>query len=339
MTSIGEYMSCLSELDARDQLAVLRDAAFSLDNRSPDWLFGNSAEFYFRNGNDPVKREAMIRLAQSYYDRCNGAANYLVDDGERGVRLRSRDDIYERLAQGKKREKYFEDIEPFSFYIKDHSKKPEESLWPVHEKFSTRMAMYERLEPSALTYTDRIPNTIEQQNALVLNFIQTCEVLKVFYGAYGLALLYTSYSTPEPAKAYPLYKRFPGLLYANVAGFFLDVEGAKVDISAGTIRDVNWLTAINSAMLTNIGGVSKARAVLGSQVIVHEYDGGAVFQAGARPRTGDVNKNDIPDPYRQVNRLLRPMRFDNWTSPYLRVPAGIDAWEASRAWLTRFDDK
>ncbi|MFP3670350.1 DUF3396 domain-containing protein, partial [Priestia sp. SIMBA_032] len=92
--------------------------------------------------------------------------------------------------------------------------------------------------------------------------------------------------------------RFPGLLYEDGANFGLEVL-RRIDM----IRDVNWLTAINDELLFRVGGLDKARKVLGDEVVMHSYEGGVVFQAGKLPVLGDLDKGKVPAAYRAVNNL------------------------------------
>ncbi|WP_316960132.1 type VI immunity family protein [Agrobacterium tumefaciens] len=78
----------------------------------------------------------------------------------------------------------------------------------------------------------------------------------------GLSLFFYSYASGATAKAYPLFRRFPGLLYEDGARFGLAIRD-RMD----TIRDVNWLTAVNDELLSRVGGFDKTRAALGEEVI------------------------------------------------------------------------
>src|SRR5690606_11314918 len=148
----------------------------------------------------------------------------------------------------------------------------------------------------------------------------------------GMSLLFYSYATGATEEAHPLLRRFPGLLYEDGSRFGLEIL-RRTDV----IRDVNWLTAVNDALLSRVGGLDRAREALGAEMVVHPYEGGVVFQAGERPVLGDLNKGQVPATYRAVNDFLKPLRYDRWDYPYLRTPYGVDAMEFTQWWTRRFD--
>ncbi|KNY33692.1 hypothetical protein AKG12_12805 [Agrobacterium sp. SUL3] len=149
-----------------------------------------------------------------------------------------------------------------------------------------------------------------------------------------MSLFFYSYAAGATEKAYPLFRRFPGLLYEDGSNFTLEIL-RRIDV----IRDVNWLTAVNDELLERVGGLEKAREVLGDEIVLHPYEGGVVFQAGERPVLGDLNKGRVPAAYRAVNDFLKPLRYENWDYPYLRAPYGVDEMEYTQWWTRRFDDQ
>jgi len=101
---------------------------------------------------------------------------------------------------------------------------------------------------------------------------------------------------------------------------------------------VNWLTAISTKLLDRVGGLEHARKECGAEVQIHQYGGGVVFQAEDPPVLGDVNARNIPAAYRRVSRLLRPLRFNEYTrSDFIPAPPEVDGAEATQAWISRFD--
>lgn len=77
-----------------------------------------------------------------------------------------------------------------------------------------------------------------------------------------------SYAAGATERAYPLFRRFPGLLYEDSSNFTLEIL-RRTDV----IRDVNWLTAVNDELLARVGGLEKAREVLGDEIVLHPYEG------------------------------------------------------------------
>jgi len=118
-----------------------------------------------------------------------------------------------------------------------------------------------------------------------------------------MSLFFYSYAAGATEKAYPLFRRFPGLLYEDGSNFTLEILRRT-----NVIRDVNWLTVINNELLARVGGLEKARDLLGDEIVLHPYEGGVVFQAGDQAVLGDLNKGRVPAAYRAVNDFLKPLR-------------------------------
>lgn len=160
-------------------------------------------------------------------------------------------------------------------------------------------------------WTPYVPNeaigAVAHRDCLVCFFVNACRDLRVFYAVSGFSLFFYSYASGATAKAYPHFRRFPGLFYEDVARF-----GLAIRDRTDTIRDVKWLTAVNDELLERVGGIDKARTLLAEEAILHPYEGGVVFQAGEQPVLGDLNKGCVPAAYRAINDFLKPLRYENW---------------------------
>lgn len=224
-------------------------------------------------------------------------------------------------------------METASFYIRHMPKQALRSTDPVHDYFTALLpgAGY-RGGNGYLMCQTRLSALSRDRDGLVRFFVDACRDLQVFYAVSGLSLFFYSYASGATAKAYPLFRRFPGLLYEDGARF-----GLAIRDRTDTIRDVNWLTAVNDELLERVGGLDKARTVLGDEVILHPYEGGVVFQAGNKPVLGDLNKGRVPAAYRAVNDFLKPLRYENWERAYLRAPHDVDKMEYTEWWTRRFD--
>ncbi|MDO5605863.1 MAG: DUF3396 domain-containing protein [Paracoccus sp. (in: a-proteobacteria)] len=325
---LTELMPVLARLDRENRLAEL-DAVEFPETGVLRWLFGLNAEFHFPNDEQTDRRAAMIELAEGYYDRTDGRCNHI--EANRGYRLRSRDDIRRILTEGAAAERYWDRQLNSGFYIAHLPSAEIRSGDPVHDKFSALLPGV-LSQSGHLLYQTRLRMLHDSPQTVVGDFIETCSRLGIFYAVQGVSVIFGSISSRGVADAYPLLRRFPGLLFSDPVGLGLGIENRN-DI----IRDVNWLTAIDDAMLARIGGAGVVRAALSDAVVLHPFDGGMVFQAGPAPRIGDVNAAALIEPYREVNALLRPLRFEDWGMPYLRVPDGIDRMQATEDWIRRFD--
>ncbi|TGE87461.1 hypothetical protein C9418_18960 [Rhizobium sp. SEMIA 4032] len=253
----------------------------------------------------------------------------LLSFNERVRRIASREDVAQNLSQ----DEYFDEGKIASFYVRHMPKQALRSTDPVHDYFTV-------LLPSAgyrggngrLMYQTRLSELSRDPTGVVRFFVDACRDLRVFYAVSGMSLFFYSYATGATEKAYPLFRRFPGLLYEDGSNFTLEIL-RRTDV----IRDVNWLTAVNDELL-RASVVLRRQGTLGDEVILHPYEGGVVFQAGERPVLGDLNKGRVPAAYRAVNDFLKPLRYENWDYPYLRAPDDVDEMEYTQWWTHRFDD-
>jgi hypothetical protein len=325
---INELMVTMALLEERGEPEILNEIGLPPGNAIP-WLFGLTAGFYFADGETRHTRQAMLDLALRYYDLAEGNTN-LLSFNERVRRISSREDVAQSLSQ----DEYFDEGDTASFYIRHMPKQAVRSTDPVHDYFTV-------LLPSAgyrggngrLMYQTRLSELSRNPTGVVRLFVDACRNLRVFYAVSGMSLFFYSYAAGATERAYPLFRRFPGLLYEDSSNFTLEIL-RRTDV----IRDVNWLTAVNDELLARVGGLEKAREVLGDEIVLHPYEGGVVFQAGERPVLGDLNKGRMPAAYRAVNDFLKPLRYENWDYPYLRAPYGVDEMEYTQWWTHRFDD-
>jgi hypothetical protein len=98
------------------------------------------------------------------------------------------------------------------------------------------------------------------------------------------------------------------------------------------------LTIVCNRWLDRIGGRKRIGSQLDeSSTSVREYRDGLIIQAGPSPQIGDRNRNNLLDPYRDVARLLKPLRmhFPEMQS-LLDLGDGRET-EVTNEWLARFD--
>lgn len=325
--NLNELMAELTVLEERGELEKLDDIGLPPGNRI-QWLFGLTAGFYFANGESRDTRKAMLRLALRYYDQTNGSTN-LLTHGEHSSRISKREDIERYLAT----DDFYNDAETLSFYIRHMPKDSLRSTDPAQDYLSALLpsAAY-RGGNGRLMYQTRLSKLSEDPEGVVTAFVDACRDLNVFYAVSGMSLFFHSYASGATERAYPLFRRFPGLLYEDGTNFSLEILRRT-----NVIRDVNWLTAVNDELLSRIGGLENARRMLSDKVTLHTYEGGVAFQAGKKPSLGDLNKGKLPEAYRAVNDFLKPLRYDSWDYPYLSAPSDVDALEFTNWWTRRFD--
>ena len=335
--TLAELIYLLAHVNRTGDLLSLDEGGFP-DDVHPQLLFGVTTELFFNSVGNRAKKQSAIDLAAKYFRDSDPKPDVLVQESSRHV-LSTIGDIRTALALSRTDDQTIGDLaeqmtdprRTLSFYIRNvgQGKPPR----PSHVDFSTLIDGEGYRGGSFVNYQERIKKVVEETKAFVANFIDDCSRCETFYATSGLSLLFNTYAGSGPVRAYPLFQRFPGLLYADSVTFSSDVQ-RRNDV----IRDVNWLTAISDGMFDRLGGEAAADAVLGPEIRRHPFVGGVVFQAGPLPRLGDANAADIPEAYRQIARFLKPLRFEGWTAPfYLRTPSGVDRGVATQAWITRFD--
>lgn len=328
MLGINDLAATIATLEEGGELQKLDSIGLPLGHKTP-WLFGLTAGLYFAHAETHRTRQAMLGLALRYYDRVGGKTNVLSFD-EKVRRISSREAIENQLSQNK----YFDDRETKSFYLRHMPAQELRSTDPVHDYLTALLPATDyRGGNGRVMYQTRLSELSHDPESVIRDFVAACQSLQVFYAVSGMSLFFYSYASGATERAYPLFRRFPGLLYEDGSNFSLEIL-RRTDV----IRDINWLTAINDEMLERVGGLAKAKEALAGQVVLHPYEGGIVFQAGDLPMLGDFNKGKVPAPYRAVNNFLKPLRYEDWEYPYLRAPSRIDEMEYTQWWTRRFDN-
>jgi hypothetical protein len=163
------------------------------------------------------------------------------------------------------------------------------------------------------------------------------EIGQPIHGTFGLGLIMEEGGSRGPFMdtAFPFLKRFTGLDYPDLSLWITMSEDAKTPV----IRSINWLTLIDNTREGMIGGIENIAKELDASCPVYAYEGGVIVQAGSEPKLGDVNAGEIPEFYREVARVLKPLRFEDFGRwgifDGLRSP--LDDREETLKWLRRFD--
>lgn len=167
--------------------------------------------------------------------------------------------------------------------------------------------------------------------------LRWCDLLKPGHGTAGLSMILDegSAKAPQSRLAFPLIKRFPGIDFPDLGAWSSEVRHEK----KRWIRTVNWLTILDDKFVEELGGLAKMKAELGDECPVHVWDGGVIIQAGLEPEVGDVNQGLVPEAYRKVARLTKPLRFESLKGriSLLNPPPPLDHIDESLKWIRRFD--
>lgn len=173
----------------------------------------------------------------------------------------------------------------------------------------------------------------EDADALIAQILGWCELLKPQQGLCGLTPMFElGMDRAYPQAYWPFLARFNGLDY--------DWGFASVVRTARGIKGANWLTILDAGYVDALGGKDRLCAAVGDAATVYTWSGGVLIRAGAEPQIGDVNRNLWPETYIAVNRVLRPIRFEDYPNKpmeVIKVPEPLDAHEETLKWVRRFD--
>jgi hypothetical protein len=126
--------------------------------------------------------------------------------------------------------------------------------------------------------------------------------------------------------------RFPGLNVEHPLDLSMDLTDS--------IKGVNWLTIISNGFLDKLGGKQVIQRQLNDEFIFYDYDGGTMIQAGPYPQIGDVNRKIIPEYYKQLGAIVKPIKH-KCKDVYLKSPSPNSDFEynleKSKEWFDRFD--
>jgi hypothetical protein len=168
-------------------------------------------------------------------------------------------------------------------------------------------------------------------------FVDFCKLLKAVHGHAGFAL---NLSLPrrepnEPTEAF---------MVAKMAG----LDAGSSHLIGGWVKrgvenkivNVGWLTAINSAMVENVGGLFTLRSELPAMWFAkYDYGHGIVIQAGPEPEIAPVELDPKPAIYVLPAMALKDIRLFDTDDLHYGSKDGEPRLTglAASEWLTRFD--
>lgn len=130
----------------------------------------------------------------------------------------------------------------------------------------------------------------------------------------------------------PLAKRFPGVEVDEPIQTSINIED-------GGIKGVNWLTILDDRYIPELGGLDYLRMRLSEDIFpFYKYDGGLIIQAGPWPQIGDTTKNQWPEHYVTLAKVLKKIQMKEHYGIIQKKPGAMDN-ETMKEWLFRFDGK
>ena len=298
--------------------------------------------FYFRNGENPEVRGALLTIIERYLRATQQPIRRYGLPDEKRYRLPADGEAVDLSLL---RERVDRPAEQWSLDISAEREEAHASHW------------------SLLTLADRgglsyfvvyFPFSFfegAQRFSLRTIFQRFCSALKVdqAYGGMGFVL--------------PVEIGDQRAAIRRIGPYAMTFTGLDVDLPTSTsihcndgIRCINWLTAVNSRLLERVGGAEAVQAKAGRAITTLPYDNGTIFVAGATPQIGDAEAGVIATDFIALGRALKPLRSP-YPSTIFEAPPGYilppgytaklgwgdakphqlaDALFAQR-WLARFD--
>lgn len=132
---------------------------------------------------------------------------------------------------------------------------------------------------------------------------------------------------------YALMQRHPGIDYIN-----------KIDLVHATqgdfrrIKGVNWMTILSDEIVAELGGLGYCKKQVEPECHIEQWNGGIIIIAGPLPQCGDTYSNFIPERYKKVAALTRPVRLNNYGDrKFLKLEEPFDNETELNKWIRRFD--
>lgn len=170
-----------------------------------------------------------------------------------------------------------------------------------------------------------------------------CEMLKPWHGRAGLSIG-RSFGNEDSAVSRltetELLLRYPGLQFWNVTEglYFANQGGGLYDGP----RCADWMIVLSDHFVEKLDGKAAVLQAM-SPLPVYEYPGGLILQAGAFPQLGSYAEGGIPADYKQIGKIIEPVRT---RAPYAAELAVADPSNGpqacktdvilSQAWCARF---
>jgi Protein of unknown function (DUF3396) len=291
----------------------------------------------FQNGHTVEKRQAGLRVMNSYFDQFKEhLTHWLPTSGGTPRKIKSgiRPPIEQPEALADVGEYYGSVISGYALGQEIDEPAPFQAhVSCVWDKESHENSDFEAQIPLSWCVNhgfDRVRElALEWSNEL-------CAV----HGTAGISLLFDDGSGRERLKfSYFLLKKFPGLDYENQATFSVEVFSRRSENGGPfKIRTISWLTILGEVIIAELGGRDKMRAALGPDCPLFDYDGGTIIQAMPVPELGSTEDGYIPEGYKKVAKLTKPVLFEGYSrSLFQNLPSPLDDREETLKWIRRFD--
>jgi hypothetical protein len=291
----------------------------------------------FENGHTVEKRQAGLRVMNSYFDQFKEKlSHWLPTTGgtPRKIKPGIRPPIEQIEALAEVGESYGSVIYGYA----EGQKTDEPALFQAYltcvwDKESHENSYFEAHLPLSWCVKNGFVRVRELVN-------EWSAELGAVHGTAGISLLFDDGSGSQRLKhSYFLLKKFPGLDYEDQATFSVEVFSRRSENGGPfKIRTISWLTILGEVIIAELGGRDKMRAALGPDCPLFDYDGGTIIQAMPVPELGSTEDGYIPEGYKKVAKLTKPVLFEGYSrSLFQNLPSPLDDREETLKWIRRFD--
>ncbi|MBI4954579.1 MAG: DUF3396 domain-containing protein [Myxococcales bacterium] len=261
-------------------------------------------------------REGVVAVYEDYVRRWGECLRWSADgDTERYRKFDESTAAYPRRALERYSERKHRDIYWVAY---GGAHRHDASAWKFYAKLSSQYYAGTTVDHASASWEIGAV-TAPEILAVALDWTKRFSVWQGYAG-YSLGVS-EEHEQSTAATVHHLAMRFQGLE--------IHYPGATASCCRTELKGVNWLTLVSHVLLEELGGEATLRAKLSAEIRLHPIRDGVLIQAGPEPLLGDVNRGETLPLYREVAKVLKPIRAEtHW--PFFGILTAND-------WMTRFD--
>ncbi|EGO8362118.1 DUF3396 domain-containing protein [Escherichia coli] len=287
-------------------------------------------EMYIPPRDTHVLYPQMAVLFEDYYSRFSSKLNYYGSPPS-GRILKITSKFLTTMRNKLENFNYNTQYNPYIFFDDQyHGELFNASPW--NGLFWGRPAEDNKLSAVWATMSLRDDNGKLHIDSLLEMAFQWCNQIQPAHGNAGL------YFCPTIGRSgasyyYALMQRHPGIDYINRIDLIHATQGCF-----NRVKGVNWLTILNDEIVEELGGLEYCKKQIEPECYIEKWKGGIIIIAGPLPQCGDTYNNFIPERYKKVAKLIRPVRVNDYRGrKFLKLDAPFDNETELNKWLKRFD--
>ena len=132
---------------------------------------------------------------------------------------------------------------------------------------------------------------------------------------------------------YPLMIKYPSLDYDAMGDYWSEVRHGGYELP----KSSNWLTFLGVSNIERLGGEDAVRSQITPEISLVRYEGGYLIRAGERPVVDTNGVGGVPQAYKDIARIIRPILFQKYEYGIIEVPPEKDSLDETLKWIHRFE--